>query len=198
MSLPTQALPNLFRTALFLLAGLSGSQALAQVNGITQPTFTAAEVGTVIFQFTNDTGTPTSVGLQPSMADFQHGKLHIGSGKDSAGGTPLVTWWNMANPRVPVLEQSIELTTGNKPHFITFWGTKFTPGHQGPSEIWDYQTRTRLSTYNSGAGALWRSFQPPYEFNTTNGYGVSPPSLEVASINPTTTARTRLKLIDLS
>lgn len=198
MSLPTQALPNLFRTALFLLAGLSGTRALAQVNGITQPTFTAAEVGTVIFQFTNDINTPTSVGLQPSMADFQHGKLHIGSGKDSAGGTPLVTWWNMANPRVPVLEQSIELTTGNKPHFITFWGTKFTPGHQGPSEIWDYQTRTRLSTYNSGAGALWRSLQPPYEFNTTNGYGVSPPSLEVASINPTTTARTRLKLIDLS
>jgi hypothetical protein len=111
---------------------------------------------------------------------------------------PLITWWNMSNPRSPVLDQTITLSTGNKPHFVTFWGNFFAPGHQGPSEIWDFNARIQKSTYNSGAGALWRSLQPPYEFNTTNGYGSSPPLLEVASINPATTVRTRLKLIDLS
>ena len=179
--------------ALGLTAMVGLSASLRAQTGITQPTFTAAEIGTVIYQFDN-----AVVGLQASMVDFQHGKLYLGSGKDSAGGTPLVQWWNLSNPRLPVLETSVTLTTGNKPHFCTFWGNKFTPGHQGPSEIWDYLTRTRLTTYNSGAGALWRSFQPPYEFNTTNGYGFTPPSLEIASINPTTDARTRLKLVDLS
>jgi hypothetical protein len=193
---PSRPVVAAFVTLLAVFASVIGAH--AQANGITQPTFAAGEVGTVIFRFTNDIGAPTSVGLQPAMAEFQHGRLYIGSGRDSAGGNPLITWWNLGNPRTPVLDQSIELGTGNKPHFNTFWGTKFAPGHQGPSEIWDFQTRTRLSTYNSGAGALWRSLQPPYEFNTTNGYGSSPPLLEVASINPTTTARTRLKLIDLS
>lgn len=171
---------------------------LAFGQGIIQPTFTPAEIGTVIHRFNNDILITPSVGLQPAFVDFQHGQLYIGSGRDSSGGTPLITWWNMSNPRSPVLIHSETLASGNKPHFATFWGTLFAPGHQGPSEIWDYTARTFRSTYGSGAGALWRSLQPPYEFNTTNGYGSSPPLLEVASINPTTTVRTRLKLIDLS
>jgi len=190
---PIKSSSTLRSLALGLTVSVGLSASLRAQTGITQPTFTAAEIGTVIYQFDN-----AVVGLQASMADFQHGKLYIGSGRDSAGGTPLVMWWNLSNPRLPVLETSVTLTTGNKPHSCTFWGNKFAPGHQGPSEIWDYQTRARLTTYNSGAGALWRTLQPPYEFNTTNGYGFSPPSLEVASINPTTDVRTRLKLVDLS
>jgi hypothetical protein len=102
---------------------------------------------------------------QPSIADFQHGLLYIGGGRDSiAGSTPYVTWWNMSNPRSPVLVQSNTLGSGNKPHSVTFWGNKFDPGHQGPSEIWDYTTRTFISTYTpSGATGVWRTLQPPYD-----------------------------------
>ena len=193
-SLSSCSLPSICAA---ILLGLT-APLFGQANGITQPTFAPSEIGTVIHRFNNDITISPSVGLQPAMADYQHGRLYIGSGRDASGGTPLITWWNMSNPRSPVLDQTITLSTGNKPHFVTFWGNFFAPGHQGPSEIWDFNARIQKSTYNSGAGALWRSLQPPFEFNTTNGYGSSPPLLEVATINPTTTVRTRLKLIDLS
>lgn len=178
---------------LFLLAQLSHGQ-------INQPTFLSTEVGTVVFRWTNDTGGPASVSLQPAIADFQHGLLYIGGGRDSiAGSTPYITWWNMSNPRSPVLVQANTLASGNKPHVVTFWGNKFAPGHQGLSEIWDYTTRTAINSYNTGgATGVWRTLQPPYEFNHTNGYGTTPPQLDVASINMTTDVRTSIRRMDLS
>lgn len=180
------------RLVAFIAAVLLSHGASAQ---ITQPTFSAAEVGTVIHQFDHAT-----VGLQPSFADFQHGRLWIGAGQDNVvGSLPVMTWWNMSNPRTPVLDQRIQMASGNKPHVATFWGTKIGTGHQGNSRIWDYTTRTELNSYSaSGATGVWRTQQPPYEYNHTNGYGTSPPILEVASINPTTSARTVLTRRDLS
>ncbi len=184
-------LPSRF-VAFIASALLTGAAGHAQ---ITQPTFTAAEVGTVIFEFDHNV-----VGLQPAMADFQHGRMYIGAGQDSiVGSLPVITWWNMSNPRTPVLDTRIQLANGNKPHVCTWWGNKLGTGHQGLSRIWDFTTKTELSTYNTGgATGVWRTLQPPYEFNHTNGYGATPPIFDIASIDPTTNARTRLKQIDLS
>ncbi len=185
----TRLLPSCLALAVALCLA---SAARAQ---LTQPTFTAAEVGTVIFQFDH-----AVVGLQPSFADFQHGRLWIGAGQDGVvGSLPVMTWWNVSNPRTPVLDQRIQLTTGNKPHVATFWDTKIGTGHQGNSRIWDYTMRTELNSYSAGgATGVWRTQQPPYEYNHTNGYGATPPILEVTSIDPTTSARTILTRRDLS
>ncbi|HSI15344.1 MAG TPA: LamG-like jellyroll fold domain-containing protein [Chthoniobacter sp.] len=164
----------------------------AQIN---QPTFTAAEVGTVIYQFDHNV-----VGLQATMADLQHGRMYIGAGQDSQPGSlPVITWWDMTNPRTPVLDTRIQLVNGNKPHACTWWGNNLGTGHQGLSRIWDFTTKTELSTYSAGnATGVWRTLQPPYEFETTNGYGATPPAIDIAKIDPTTTVRTRLKQLDLS
>lgn len=179
----------------FLRLVVAASLAAAAHAQIAQPTFTPAEVGTVIHQFDH-----AVVGLQPAFADYQHGRLWIGAGQDSVvGSLPVMTWWNMSNPRVPALDQRIQMASGNKPHVATFWGTKIATGHQGTSRIWDYTTRAELSQYNaSGATGVWRTLQPPYEFNLTNGYGASPPTFDIARIDGTTTARTRVKQLDLS
>jgi len=162
---------------------------------ITQPTFSAAEVGTVIFTFDH-----AVVGLQPSFADYQHGRLWIGAGQDSVvGSLPVQTWWNVGNPRTPVLDQRIQMANGNKPHVATFWENKIGTGHQGNSRIWNFTTKTELNSYSApGATGVWRTLQPPYEINHTNGYGASPPILEIATINPTTSARTAITRRDLS
>src|SRR6185436_19449315 len=102
--LPPCSPPRALRcAALALLLTLAGAR--AQTNGITQPTFTAGEVGTVIHQFDH-----AVVGLQPAFADYQHGRLWIGAGQDSVvGSLPVHTWWNMGNPRTPVLDQRIQM-----------------------------------------------------------------------------------------
>jgi len=177
----------------FILALLLSATTLrAQIN---QPTFTAAEVGTVIYQFDHNV-----VGLQATMADLQHGRMYIGAGQDSQPGSlPVITWWDMTNPRTPVLDTRIQLVNGNKPHVCTWWGNNLATGHQGLSRIWDFTTKTELSTYGAGAATgVWRTVQPPYEYEMTNGYGAGPPTMDIAKIDPTTTARTRLKQIDLS
>ncbi|EDY22356.1 PKD domain containing protein [Chthoniobacter flavus Ellin428] len=185
-------LPAVLCRGLVLALLCTAATLRAQIN---QATFTAAEVGTVIYQFDHNV-----VGLQATMADLQHGRMYIGAGQDSQPGSlPVITWWDMSNPRTPVLDTRIQLASGNKPHVCTWWGNNLATGHQGLSRIWDFTTKTELSTYGAGiATGVWRTVQPPYEYEMTNGYGAGPPTMDIAKMDLTTTARTRLKQIDLS
>src|SRR4051812_42582167 len=116
-----QALQRLRSSCLILLApaGLSGQLFAAPGPGLTQTTFTAAEVGTEVFRFP-----AASVGPQPTMIDFHHGYLYVGAAQSVDATVPgKVTWWNISNPRVPTLITSVA-ATGNKPHMAGFWADR--------------------------------------------------------------------------
>ncbi|MEM9015461.1 MAG: LamG-like jellyroll fold domain-containing protein [Verrucomicrobiota bacterium] len=169
-------------------------------QGINQATFTPAEIGTEIFQFPNEPAglTEETVGLQPTIIDFQHGELHITAGRDGQGGEVALTWWDLSDPRNPTFITKRELPFGNKPHSITFWDDRFVTGHQGARfRIWDYLTKTELATHQAATSPVWWTVQAPYVYRPTNGYGTAANNLEVLDFTDIMNV-SQLNLVDLN
>src|ERR1051326_6517744 len=83
----------------------------SRAAGIAQPTFTAAEVGHIIYTFPYD-----DVGGRVTIADFQHAQLYTSSGSFDAPVRD--TWWGMTNfgtTRTPVRLTKL-LTNHDKSH----------------------------------------------------------------------------------
>jgi hypothetical protein len=130
---------------------------------ITQPTFTAGQVNTIVTTFNQ-----TNSGDRVTIADYQHGQLYMASG--SAGTNVRDSWWNVSNPLSPVLVQSI-VGNHDKPHNISFWKTFFTEANNGTTlRIWDYTTRSEVGTRNGTVNSLWDFVQAPYAFTGSHGY----------------------------
>src|SRR5215212_8151223 len=93
--------------------------------GIQQATFLPLEVGTEIFHFTTN-----MVGGQPTMIDFQHGYLYVGSAHSLDNSvTSKAIWISLANPRSPTVITQIN-TGGNKPHMAAFYRDRLVDGFQ--------------------------------------------------------------------
>jgi DNA-binding beta-propeller fold protein YncE len=176
-----------------VLAATAGFASVATLGhaqlgpGVVQPTFTAAEVGTAVFNFNESNSGPGNLGGQPVMADFQHGWLYYVSGTEP-GRTAVAkgTWINFSNPRAPVVDGSLAMT-GNKPHMITFWGNNFITGLQSPTlTIHNFLNRNVVGSVNTTVGAVAYAPQPPYDFRGTNGYATTRPNLLAISsfVNP--------------
>lgn len=143
---------------LFILhwAGLAQAQ-------ITQPTFSAGQVNTIVTTFNQ-----TNSGDRVTIADYQHGQLYMASG--SAGTNVRDSWWNLSNPLSPVLIQSIA-GSHDKPHNISFWKTYFTEANNGTTlRIWDFTTRSEVGTRNGTVNSLWDFVQAPFAFTGSHGY----------------------------
>ncbi len=192
MNTNTHPILRFARTAAALAAAACfTSSALALGPGITQPTFTAAEIGHELFNFPNAT-----VGEQPTFVDFQRGYLYIGAGSDSPTTRTIGSWWNFSNPRTPTLIQAINFASGNKPHMGCFWDDKFLDGTQLTGfRWWNFETRTQITKYNGAINPVWYMGQVPYVFVPRNGYGAGTNQMEIAKINGTSV--TRLNLFDL-
>lgn len=196
--------PLSFTQIAILLLGLILFPTLSRGQGINQVTFTPAEIGTEIFAFPNEPigVNEETVGIQPTIIDFQHGELYIAAGRHGQGGTPggeaNLTWWNVSNPRTPTFIKKEVLPNGGKPHSITFWGDRFVTGHQGPSiRIWDYLTKNELATYNGAVNPVWWTVQPPYIYRPRNGYGTNSNELEVLDFSDIENFQ-ELNLVDLN
>ena len=192
MNTNTHPLTQLLRLgAIAALLASSAQPARALGPGMTQPTFTAAEIGHEIFNFPNAT-----VGEQPTIVEFQRGYLYIGAGSDSPTTRTIGSWWNFSNPRTPVLIQAIPFSGGNKPHMAAFWDDKFLDGTQLTGfRWWNFETRTQITKYNGAVGPVWYMGQVPYVYLPRNGYGSGTNQMEIAKINGTSV--TRLNLFDL-
>ena len=147
----TQRNRGVLNRTLFRVAGIASSLAVvaaiagrAGAAGITQPTFTAGEVGHIIYTFPYD-----DVGGRVTIADFQHGQLYTSSGSFDAPVRD--TWWGMTNfgtTRSAVRLTKL-LTNHEKSHNIGLWGNFFTEACNGkPLHIWNWFTRTQVGTIN--------------------------------------------------
>jgi DNA-binding beta-propeller fold protein YncE len=159
--------------------------------GIQQATFTAAEIGREIFRFNNAT-----IGDQPTMIEYQHGWLWIGAGGTSTVGPNIrQNWFDISNPRSPVLFRSIP-SSGNKPHMAAFWADRMIDGYQANSfRIWDFDDQVVRNTYSGTVGPVWYMGQIPYVFRPRNGYSDATNLMEIADISSGNGRR--LALIDL-
>lgn len=145
---------------------------------ITQPTFSAGQVNTIVYTFNQ-----TDVGDRVTIGDYQHGKLYLASG--SAGFNVRDSWWTMTNPVSPVLVQSIS-GSHDKPHNIAFWKTYFTEANNGTTlRVWDFNTRSQVGTRNGTVNSLWDFVQAPYAYTGSHGYGTGS-KIEIWDVsNPT-------------
>lgn len=159
--------------------------------GINQATFLPSEVGTEIFNF------PTSmVGGQPTMIDFQHGYLYVGSAHSLDNTIPSkAIWINFTNPRSPTLITQVN-TGGNKPHMIAFYRDRMIDGFQSANfRIWDFDDKFVANTYTGSVNPVWYMCQFPYVFRPRNGYGTAANLMEIADIR--TGNGTQIAVIDL-
>ncbi len=160
--------------------------------GIQQVTFLPSEVGTEIFHFTTN-----MVGGQPTMIDFQHGYLYVGSAHSLDNTvTSKAIWISLANPRSPTVITQIN-TGGNKPHMAAFYRDRLIDGFQSGNNfrIWDFDDKFIANTYSGSVNPVWYMCQFPYVFRPRNGYGTSTNLMEIANIR--TGNGTRVALIDL-
>src|SRR5262245_6974239 len=84
----------------FLAIGLVSGAALPTFAAVTQPTYTATEVGKTVATFA-----AASTGEHPTICEYQHGQMYIASG--SSPSIIQDSFWNMDNPRTPVLIQTL-------------------------------------------------------------------------------------------
>lgn len=163
---------------LLALATLVFAAPSARAQGITQPTFTSAEVGKIFFTFPSN-----SVGGRVTIADFQHGQLYMASGSFDAPVRD--SWWNvssLATNRTPVLIQS-QNTAHDKSHDICFWKSYFTEACNGTTlHVWDFFTRAQVGSVNGTVNSLWDCVQAPYAFTGSHGYGTGT-LIEVWNVN---------------
>jgi len=139
--------------------------------GINQVNFQSSEIGEVFFTFPiNNTGEIVT------LADFQHGELFIlGKGKDS--------WWNLLNPRSPVLSGEIVMGS-DKPHNIGFWGDLATwKNNSALSRILDYNQRTQVGVKRLPISSMWDTLQAPYIFTGGHGYTSQASLLHVSDVS---------------
>ncbi len=159
-------------SALACLSALLPAEAQAQ---ITQPTFSAGQVNTIVFTFNQ-----TSVGDHVTMGDYQHGRLYLASG--SSGTNVRDSWWNVSNPLAPVLVQSIT-GTHDKPHNLSFWRTYFSEGANGVAlRVWDFNTRTQVGSRNGTVNSIWDFVQAPYAYTGSHGYATGS-KIEIWNVN---------------
>ena len=160
--------------------------------GINQATFLASEVGKEIFTFSN-----SMVGGQPTMIDFQHGYLYIGSAHSLDNTVPTkAIWISLANPRSPTVITQIN-TGGNKSHMAAFFRDRMLDGFQSGNNfrIWDFDDKFVVSTYNGSVNPVWYMCQFPYVYRPRNGYGTGTNLMEIVNIR--TGSGTRVGLLDL-
>jgi len=142
---------------------------------ITQPTFSAGQVNTIVYSFNQ-----TDVGDRVTIGDYQHGKLYLASG--SAGFNVRDSWWNVTNPLAPVLIQSI-VGNHDKPHNVGFWKTYFTEANNGTTlRVWDFTTRSEVGTHNGTVNSLWDFVQAPYVYTGSHGYTTGS-KIEIADVS---------------
>ena len=161
--------------------------------GLTQATFTSAEIGHEVFTFPNAT-----VGEQPTIVEYQRGYLYIGAGSDSGTTRTVATWYNFSNPRNPTVLFNVPNVSGrgNKPHMASFWDDKFLDGTQiSGFRWWNFDSHTIIKQYTGPVAPVWYMGQYPYVFVPRNGYIAGANLLEVAKITGTTA--THLTSFDL-
>ncbi len=183
---PTNKSPLILRAvavAVGAFALLSQSQA-ALGPGLTQATFTSAEIGKEVFTFPNAT-----VGEQPTIVEYQRGYLYIGAGSDSGTTRTVASWYNFSNPRNPTLLFNVANVTGrgNKPHMASFWLDQFLDGTQlSGFRWWNFDSHTIVKQYSGPVADVWYMGQFPYVYVPRNGYIAGTNQMEVAKISGTT------------
>jgi DNA-binding beta-propeller fold protein YncE len=172
---------------------LAGGAVLAGPGpGINQPTFLPSEVGTEIFNFTTN-----MTGGQPTMVDFQHGYLYVGSAHSLDNTiTSKAIWINFTNPRSPSVITQIN-TGGNKPHMAAFFRDRMVDGFQSGNNfrIWDFDDKVVVNTYSGTVNPVWYMCQFPYVFRPRNGYATNANLMEIANMR--TGNGSQIALLDL-
>lgn len=169
-----RAVPDLRSVLLIFALVFSWMPLRADGPGITQQTFTAGQVHTVIHTFPE-----SEIGASITIAEFQHGYLYTGSG---GAGQPFRSdnWYNILDPDNPVLVERQARLGGDKPHSIGFWGDNFTSVTNGVyGRVMNFDTRQVLATHPGTVNSIWDSVQAPYVFSGSHGYAAEASRIEV-------------------